>query len=169
VIGTPAEAYVSGLLSGFSCLDSDVEGFLKTKVLQHEQRNKSRTYFVISNDTYQLVAYFTLALKALEFGEGVAKTMIKKIDGFNKNATSTPVILIGQFGKDRKIAKDVSGSELLDICMSYVYEIHNLVGSRIVLIESANNDKVVGFYKNNGFSVIREDPDDKLIQMIRTL
>ena len=169
IIGTLAIEYVNGLLSGFSCLDNDVESFLKTKAFQHEQRNKSRTYLVISDDAHKLVAYFTLSLKALEFGEGITKTAIKNIDGFNKNAVSTPVILIGQFGKDKINAQNTQGSELLDVCMSYVYEVHNHVGSRIVLVESSNNEKVVSFYRNNGFSVFREDPNDKLVQMIRTL
>jgi len=168
-IGTPAEEYINDLLLNFSCLDNDVESFLKTKAIQHELRNRSRTYLVLSDDASKLIAYFTLSLKALEFGEDISRTVIKSIDGFNKNAASTPVILIGQFGKDIKTGKVVRGSELLDICMSYVYEIHYLVGSRIVLIESANYEKVVTFYKNNGFTVFREDPDDKLIQMIRTL
>jgi len=168
-IGTAAESHVNMLLSGFSCLDNDVESFLKTKARQHEQRNRSRTYLVLSNDGHKLIAYFTLSLKALEFGEGVSKSAIKSIDGFNKNAASTPVILIGQFGKDKHDAQEIRGSVLLDICMGYVYEIHNLVGSRIVLVESANNEKVTAFYKDNGFSVFREDPGDKLVQMIRVL
>jgi hypothetical protein len=168
-IGTPAESYVNGLLSGFSCLDSDVESFLKTKAYQHEQRNRSRTYLVVSDDATTLEAYFTLSLKALEFDEGVSKSTIKSIDGFNKNASSTPVILIGQFGKDIRNGQKLKGAELLDICMRYVYEIHYLVGSRIVLVESANNEKALAFYRDNGFSVFREDQDDKLIQMIRSL
>lgn len=80
VIGTPAEEYVIKLLLGFSCMDSDVEGFLKTKAHQHERRNRSRTYLVVNDN--MLVAYFTLSLKSLEFGEGIAKSAIKNIDGF---------------------------------------------------------------------------------------
>ena len=62
IIGTPAEGFVNGLISGFSCMDCDVERFLKAKALQHEQRNRSRTYLVISG--HKLAAYFTLSLKA---------------------------------------------------------------------------------------------------------
>ena len=169
VIGTPAKAHADGLISGFSCIDKDVENFLKTKAYQHEQRNKSRTYLVIANDTYKLIAYFTLSLKALELDDGISKTVRKNVDGFNKAATSVPVILIGQLGKDSHCSQEIRGSDLLDSCLSYVYKTHSLVGSRVVLVETAKSEKVIAFYDNNGFTVFREDPNDKLVQMIRTL
>ena len=169
VIGTLAQGYIDGLVSGFSCLDKDVESFLKTKAYQHEQRNKSRTYLVIANATYKLIAYFTLSLKALEFDDEISKTVRKNVDGFNKNATSVPVILIGQLGKDKHCSQEISGSGLLNSCLSYVYRTHSLVGSRVVLVETAKCEKVVAFYASNGFTVFREDPNDRLVQMIRTL
>jgi hypothetical protein len=174
LISTEAEGAVREAIAVFSCKDKDVEHFLKSKACGFEKRDKSRTYLVVEQERYVagefvILGYFTLSLKALEFRDTLSKSKIKDIDGFSKEVGGVALVLIGQFGKDEMEAEEVSGKELLDICMSKVYEVHALIGGRYVLIECRDIDKVVDFYCGSGFDLLQSDRSDEYLQLVRRL
>jgi len=166
IVDTPP--VILDAIERFTCKDEDVETFLKKKSFDFERRNKSRTYLVF-DDMGVLLAYFTLALDALLFGDDVSKNTIKKIDGFSKDIQAVGIIMIGQFGKDSNLAKNVSGAQLLETCLETVYQIQSLVGGRAVMLECHDISKVVEFYKSNGFAVLQYDERDNYLQMVRLL
>jgi len=174
VLGTNKELDFIESVNKFSCKDEDVEIFLKSKALEYEKRSKSRTYLILDDKRLYkneiiILGYFTLSLKALIFSDDVSKNKIKSIDGFSKDIKVTATILIGQFGKDQYIAKNIDGSILFQECLKIVYDIHNRVGNRIVLLECVNIDKIVNFYNKNGFEVLQNSENGKYLQMIRQL
>jgi hypothetical protein len=174
IIGTESEEAAREAISGFSCKDKDVEYFLKNKAFDFENRDKSRTYLVVDQAKYvagefALLAYFTLSLKSLEFRDTLSKGKIKDIDGFSKEVRGVAIALVGQFGKDDVQAKEVSGSELFDICMEIIYQVHSLIGGRYVLIECHDTEKVVDFYRANSFELLQFDSSDNYLQMVRRL
>jgi len=173
-IGTEDEEAVREAIASFSCKDKDVENFLKNKSFEFEKRDKSRTYLVYDKEMFKtgefvLVAYFTLSLKSLDFRDTLSRYKVKDIDGFSKDVSGVAIALIGQFGKDEDKAKNIAGKEILDICMSYIYQVHTLIGGRYVLIECLDLDKVVDFYRNNSFEVLQLDKSDNYLQMVRRL
>ena len=117
--------FVTDAITGFTCIDKDVETFLKNKAFDFERRDKSRTY--------------------------------------------VGIILIGQFGKDSKLAKNITGKVLLEICLRTVKKAKNVVGGRFVMLECMEIENVVEFYKANGFQLLQFDERDKFLQMIRRL
>jgi len=155
-------------IENFTCQDDDVESFLKNKAFDFERRNKSRTYLVF-DDFGVLLGYFSLTLNALLFSESVSKNAIKRIDGFSKDVQAVGMIMIGQFGKDACLAKDISGGSLLNICLEIVCQVQSLVGGRAVMLECHDLPKVVEFYRHNGFEVLQYDKRDKYLQMVRLL
>jgi len=174
IIGTSQESGIKDAIDAFLCKDKDVESFLKNKALNFEQRNKSRTYLVLDNDDFKhgnavIVAYFTLSLKSLEFRNTLSKNKIKDIDGFSKEVGGVAIVLIGQLGKNETKAKEVSGSDLLELCMEIVDQVKDLIGGRYVLIECHQIQKVVNFYLSNGFEKLQLDKDDNYLQMVRRL
>ncbi|MDR0936532.1 MAG: hypothetical protein LBM98_07635 [Oscillospiraceae bacterium] len=161
-------------IANFSCKDKDVERFLKTKALESDKRNKSRTYIVIEdeqveNGKLEILAYFTLMFKVLYLGDSVSKSVRKAIDGFNKDVPAVAVLLIGQFGKDENAARDISGEVFLKFCLSVVREIRELAGGRVVLLECLPIPQVVDFYERSGFTYLQTDPRDKYRQLILPL
>jgi len=160
---------VSAVISQFSCRDEDVEKFLKSKSVDFERRDKSRTYLIIDDVSTALLGYFTLSLKALPFGKNVSKSAIKSIDGFSKEIQAVGIILIGQFGKDAEIAKDIEGGYLFDLCIETVYKAQKIIGGRFVLLECQDNEKVISFYTCQGFESLQYDETDKYLQMVRRL
>ena len=158
---------VEDAISRFKCLDKDVETFLKTKAIDFERRDKSRTYLVFDDDA--LLGYFTLSLNALPFRQEVSNNMIKRIDGFSKDVKAVGIILIGQFGKDSERAGTFKGSELLNLCMQKIRIAKGILGGRFVMLECLEIPQVVSFYEKNGFAVLQKDEKDKYLQMIRRL
>jgi len=174
IIGTDAECDLKEAISVFTCKDKDVEVFLKRKAIDFEKRDKSRTYIVFDNDAFMsgimsILAYFTLSLKSLEFGDTVSKGKIKDIDGFSKEVKGVAIPLVGQFGKDENAAKRISGKDLLDHCMGKIYEVQSLIGGRYVLIECHDIDKIVNFYRDSEFDRLQFDKSDNYLQMVRRL
>lgn len=156
----------------FSCKNNDVENFLKTKAIDFEKRNKSRTYLMIDIDTLDIMGYYTLSLKSVDFTDSVSKNIIQKIDGFSKSVKSVAVILIGQLGKNSNYAHQYDGFELLQYAIDTIYDIQDNVGGRICLIETENspeNLKVINFYKSHGFKTLQIDKTDTYLQMFRLL
>jgi len=169
VIGTEEEPVVRRAIESFICKDNDVEHFLKNKAFEFEKRDKSRTYLVVESDSQALVAYFTLSLKSLEFRDTLPKGKVKEIDGFSKDVKGVAIALVGQFGKDENKAKNVLGTRLFNLCMEILYQVHRLIGGRYVLIECHDTEKVVGFYRANGFELLQLDKSDSYLQMVRRL
>ena len=170
IIGTEDEVDYLQAIQKFSCLDKDVEKFLKIKALDFDKRNKSRTYLLIdSNQDEEIIilGYYTITIKNLPFTEIVSKSMIKKIDGYSNNVNSAESILIGQLGKNYNYKDKISGSFLLNHAMVTVYSIHNLAGCRIVFLECSDNEKIVKFYQDNGFAFLQKSGE--YLQMIRHL
>jgi len=165
---------LNSILNSFYCKDKDVESFLKAKALDFDLRNKSRTYLILEKESFskgvfKILAYFTLSLKILEFKNSTSKSLIKNIDGFSKNINSVAVMLIGQFGKDEILAKNIKGNTFLDICLGIIGNVQNLIGGRIVLLECLPIEKITSFYSKNGFKFLQSDKNDKYAQMVRHL
>jgi len=168
-IDTCAFDKILSAISHFSCQDSDVETFLKTKAIDFEKRDKSRTYLVFDDLGTALLGYYTLSLKALPFSQNVSKSIVKSIDGFSKDIRAVGIVLVGQFGKDNNKAKNINGEYLFNICMETVYMVQDLIGGRFVMLECHEIEKVVQFYERQGFESLQYDETDKYLQMIRRL
>ena len=151
-----------------------METFLRNKALEFDKRNVSRTYLYVDEMSFvsgmlKIVAYYTISLKTLAFTSSVSKRMIKDIDGFSKDADSVSAILIGQLGKDSMYGAGLHGKDILSAVIDLAYEIRSIAGSRIVFLECEPVDKLLAFYKSNGFIQIQENPSNKLVQLVRFL
>ena len=156
-------------ISLFTCMDKDVETFLKQKAFDFERRNKSRTYLIINDDCGVILGYYTLSLKALPFNGSVSKNIVKNIDGFSKDGKAIGMVLIGQFGKDMLLAKNIDGRKLFNICMETTYAAQKIIGGRFVLLECRDIEKVTSFYKRFSFNFLQYDSQDNYMQMVKRL
>ncbi len=167
-------------ISVYKCSkDADIELFLKEKAILFERKSKSRTFLIINAETLSvnrvdLLAYFTLAIQTLKIPKGISANRIKKLDGlFAKRGSDLiseiPAFLIGQLGKNDLFSNGISGEEIINYAFSTLFRVRELIGGRVVFVECRDNLDLIRFYENSGFEVFRQDPDDKLLQMIRLL
>lgn len=91
------------LLSTFSChRNSDVENFLTqpSKALRFETTDNARTYLILSDETAEILAYFSVSFKELVVdGIDLSKSRVRQLDGISKKAERIRAFLIGQLGK----------------------------------------------------------------------
>lgn len=86
----------------------------------------------------------------------MSKAKIKEFDGMNKNAEIIDCYLIGQLGKNELYKNTIDGKEILDSAMDILEKIKSFIGRRVILVESVDNEKVLQFYIDNGFTKIDE-------------
>lgn len=80
--GELSEDDLQYILSEFTCpKNPDVERFLKKNAIEFTKKNQSVTYLVFSNDTAELIGYFTLTIKPIQVNSdsNISKGMLKKI------------------------------------------------------------------------------------------
>lgn len=154
---------VKSILKTFQCQDNDIQDFLINKSIEFEKRRKSRTYLLINNN-FDILAYFTLALKVLKLSESISKNLRKKLDGFKNDVTEIPCYLIGQLARNDKFSnKDISGQIILSYAIRIIRQSYEQIGGKIALVECNDNPKVIKFYLNNGFIFLQKD---NLVQLI---
>ena len=170
IIGTEEEIDYLQAIKNFTCQDVEVETFLKTKALDFDQRNKSRTYLLIdggNDNEIVILGYYTLTMKSLPFGAETSKSAKKKIDGFRSDVDSTEAVLIGQLGKNYNYKDKINGKIIIDYALDDIYRTQNIIGGRITFLECQNSEKVIKFYQENGFVFLQDSGE--YLQMIRYL
>jgi hypothetical protein len=106
--------------------------------------------------------------------KSLSNNQVKKIDGFSarrggERITEISAFLIGQLGKSDAYNEVVSGDEIIEAALSVLLRVRKLIGGRVFFIECLDKPELIEFYKRNGFSIIRQDPADQYIQMVRYL
>jgi hypothetical protein len=121
----------------------------------------------VHEDKPIIYGFFTLTIKTLELNDTLPKAVIKRIDGFSKHVQAAEAVLLGQLGKNQKYENDISGQQILQFAIDVIYEIHNLVGGRIVFLECDDVKRLIEFYEKSGFVPLQKSGD--YLQMIRYL
>ena len=70
------------------------------------------------------------------------------MDGINKNAEYIECYLIAQLGKNDYYKQDISGDELMEKALYLLRKVQEIIGKRVILIESVDNKKVLSFYRD---------------------
>ncbi len=177
------EADLRTAISDFSCpRNLDVENFLKKNAIEFTKKNQSVTYLVLSNEDGEIVGYFTVALKPITVNVGIISNTVKrKLQRISKLDEDTgtytaAAFLIAQLGKNftRQLNKRISGEELLDVAWVVVEGLQYAAGGVVSFLEAERNEKLLGFYRSNGFRefdvkavVDSEGNRHELVQLLR--
>ena len=126
------------VLSLFFCTkNSDVETFLRDKAITFEKASRARTYLILDEEALtdgkiNIIAYFTVSMKALNLREGISKNVRKHLDGLgNKQGSTFVVYLIGQLGKNDTYRSEIDGKELITRAIATIKEAYEIVGGGI--------------------------------------
>lgn len=173
------EFLFSVLKDSFSSKNEDVEHFLKNSAVQSMRLHQSSTYLVMTKD-FILAGYFTLALKVVRINAELlnnkesAKLKRFSMPDTNNNSFIVPAILLAQFSKNfLGSASSISGKDLMSIALEYVRSIQSQVGGLVTFLECEPIEKLVNFYKSQGFKLLKEKTisktDKELLQMYRLI
>lgn len=183
------EEKVQEILNKFECINNtDVEKFLYEKAILFDKQSFSKTHLVYTSykNEMVLVGYFTLANKnfVVKNSTRISKTQKRKVakfgqynDELKQYVITAP--LIGQLGKNDKYRELITGDVLLKYACDEVRKVHAVVGGKYVYLECEDNEKLLDFYKRNGFVIFgrreleRDEQDDisgrYLVQLLKEL
>lgn len=173
------ESVFSALKESFASKNCDVELFLKNSAVQSMKLHQSSTYLVMSKD-FVLLGYFTLALKVVRIDESLlSKKETIRLQRFSlpdktKKSFIVPAILIAQFSRNfNNKVPSIDGEDLMAIVLNYVHSIQNQVGGLITFLECEPIEKLVEFYKSQGFRLLKDKiiskTDKELLQLYRLI
>ena len=163
-----AEDRVLKYLQTFRCsINHDVEDFLhdKEKCIRMQKSSTARTYLILDSENEKIAAYFALSIKPilLEKNHSVSNNKKKKLPIHTKNRGVTEIIttfLIGQIGRsDTYTKKDISLNEIMDFIFAVINIVKEYIGGKVVLVEVANEPKLVSLYAKLGFEKIQVQDD----------
>lgn len=121
----------------FACpRNLDVERFLHEKAIRFEQNSRARTYLIF-DETVGILAYFALTIKQIPLEPyNLSKTLIKRLDGFNKNAQFINSFLIGQIAKNSNVLDNyLNLGDILTFANGVLMQAQDLIGGRVVFVE----------------------------------
>ena len=148
----------------FKCdKDDDIEKFLHKKAVSHIERGICNVYLILDEEKFEhniieIIAYFTLSHRSLEFHSNVSKSKIRDVAGF-KDKASTPVVLIGQLGKyiNGEKKAEISIKEMLEYVFEIIKASSELIPCRVALVECSELIHKLGIYENVGFKLLQQD------------
>ena len=175
------EDFFASISDSFSSKNKDVEFFLKNKAVQSTKLKTSSTHLIVSlEDSFDILGYFTLAIKMLTIKADILsqseKKSISRFGYFDEEFSSylIPAILIAQLGKNfSPNSRAIQGSSLMDIALEQVQDVFNMPSGKTVFLECEKHTSLIRFYENNGFrslntSIISKN-NYELMQMYRIL
>ncbi|MBQ4514252.1 MAG: hypothetical protein II969_14750 [Anaerolineaceae bacterium] len=158
LIENSGEYEIEEELSAFSCMyNEEVENFLKYKAISFAKQKLSITYLISDETDGALVAYFTLAVKAVEIKKNsVSKTLNRRISKYSlyndKNETYTAVsFLLAQIGKNFAIdnGSRITGEIMMQYAERTIQKIQRMIGVGLVYLEVEKDNKTaIDLYTN---------------------
>ena len=124
-----------------------------------------------------ILGYFALSLKVLILPDKMSVRARKEIDGYRGKIRGVPIreipcFLIGQLAKNSNIEPtEITGKMLLEEAYAVIYSAMESIGGRYIMVECQDNEKLLNFYKNNGFDEFLREPegDKPMVQMLRKM
>ena len=156
------EKMFADTLSCFSCpLNKDVEDYLKNpkRATNSSHMSSSVTYLVLDPQTYGVLGYFTLMMKAYSVESGQLSSKNRRlVERFSqvdkKGKFVVPVYLIAQLGKNFALPQErqIAGVDLLKLAIDRFSKVRGEIGGKLVMVErEADCPKLLEFYTKNGF------------------
>ena len=156
------EKLFADTLACFSCpLNRDVEDYLKNpkRATNSSRMSSSVTYLVLDPQTYGVLGYFTLMMKAysVESKQLSSKNrrLVERFSEVDKQGKFVvPVYLIAQLGKNFALPKEtqIAGVDLLKLAIDRFSRVRGEIGGKLVMVErEADCPKLLEFYTKNGF------------------
>lgn len=177
---------VKRFLAGFSCAgrNREVDDFLHLpyKAQNFAKRHISATHLVLSSDSTEILAYYTLVCKPLALSaESLSEEAKQELDLFcrlNKatNCYEFSAYLIAQLGCNFNIKgkQKLSGDELMEGILMHLRQMRISLGGNVTFVEyEKGNEKLFKYYSRNKFQPMFATSDseekDKFDQMFRFL
>jgi GNAT superfamily N-acetyltransferase len=153
---------------GFVCKDKDIESFFNLEFHDYSAQLLGKSYcFVKEGDKREIVCAFTVSNTSVKV-DNLPNKKRNKINRKIPNAkrrSQYPAVLVGQLAVSDNFKGLGVGDELMDFIKSWFVDPLNKTGCRYIVVDAINNDKVIRYYKNNGFDSIFSSDEEEVWYM----
>ena len=111
----------------------------------------------------EVVAFFTVSNDAIRSDDTTNtkfKNIRKNLSPSTRGYLSMPAVKIGRFATAEAHQGKGIGTQILDFIKMWFTE-NNKTGCRFIIVDAANNEKTLNFYKKNGFEFLPPSPKKK--------
>ena len=155
--------------SNFKCeKDEDIERFLTEYVVEYENKNVCRTFFVMdSKYPGEIIGYFSIGLNVMHFDEQLE--IDDAYEGINLYENGyRPIYKLFMFGKNSLYSNAVKMAEIFNNeLLAYIRDAQEYVGGELMYIDCEPQLKT--YYTSLGFTYYDDVPQHNLIRMIRKI
>jgi GNAT superfamily N-acetyltransferase len=148
-------------LKSFDCADDDLNEFFSEDSRKNLKELLAVTYtFEKGKKTIAFFSVLNDRIQKDETNSSEFNRLNKKIPN-EKRRKSYPAVKVGRLGVHKDYQNLGIGSEVLDFIKAFFTE-KNKTGCRFITVDAYNNERVIKFYKRNGFKFLTStDKNDK--------
>lgn len=144
----PIDEVDGSALSGFSCGKPRLDSFLTDTALGYHKARLGFSKVVFHRDVSEPLGFFTLANASVQLNASEIFELGFDVD---VRLSSFPAINIGRFAVHKDWHGQGVGSQMMRLIIGEVLDSETLSASRLVVVDSDNDDSAIGFYKKLGF------------------
>lgn len=148
----------------FICGDNEIDAFFRHSYHLYEQELLTKTYAFVTDDAdCYIVCIFTVSNDSVKAGmlPSRFRNRLQRRIPNPKRMRSYPAVLIGQMGVDRRFRGFNVGTQVLDYIKDWFTHPANKTGCRFLIVDALNEDKVIEFYRKNGFNLVYDSEDEE--------
>lgn len=144
--------------SQFSCGQTVLDEWLKTRAGQYDRKDLARTFVAVMLGQTRVLGYYALASHRVRF-EALPEHQAKGLPKID-----VPVVLLGRLAVDQSMQGKGLGSFLLIDALRRAMEVSTEVGIRAVEVD-ALDAQARSFYLKYGFVPLLDDPNHLYLPM----
>jgi hypothetical protein len=146
----------------FDCGNEDLNEFFEKDLIYYSDELLGKSYcFTLDADPKIITCAFTISndsIKTLNLPNSRRKKIINKIPR-EKHMRSYPAVLIGRLGVHKDFRnvdgeEQRTGDQLMDFIKSWFVDGEYKAGCRFIVVDAYNENRVITYYENNGFSML---------------
>lgn len=148
----------------FICGDNGIDAFFRHSYHLYEQELLTKTYAFVTDDAdCCIVCIFTVSNDSVKAGmlPSRFRNRLQRRIPNPKRMRNYPAVLIGQMGVDRRFRGFNVGTQVLDYIKDWFTHPANKTGCRFLIVDALNEEKVIDFYRRNGFNLVYDSEDEE--------
>lgn len=149
----------------FACSkDDDIHKFFHEEFEDYSYQLLGKSYCFVTKQDQKMVAAFTVANSSIRV-DNMPKPKRNKLNRkipFSKQRSQYPAVLVGQLVVFDEFSGLDLGKEVLDFIKAWFIDPLNKTGCRYVIVDAVNKEKVLQFYKDNGFDFIFASDEEEM-------
>lgn len=147
------------------CDDEGLDDFFADEFENFAKELFGNSYCFISNENgCHIVCAFSLSNSSIFTGRlpNARKKKVGKDVPYAKRDLVYPAILIGRLGIDKDFQSKGIGTELMDYIKQWISFSPSKSACRYIIVDAYNNDKVLNYYKRNGFDFVFSSEEQEI-------